>query len=468
MKTGKWCYFLPVIGVMFGLWYVRTAFVDVVYSDYIRLVNSYLPDVWNPDKFFVGDILTRIPVNYVARIINVTFFDYSIRFDQTLGILFLGVSAVQIAAYCVRRGIPGMWALSLMVLIFSLNKWEMMINGSGWVHFLAFTAFYGHYLVLERVWRGEEKKNDHIWLLILPWIVTVGVAGPYCAVYTAVLLLAYGFRMAFMKVKEGKWEKRYLLYEISALIPLLLYMWSSSLAEPEKLGVAQVPLMTQLLDTPGFFLRFFIKSFSSMVIGVECAQALFSSNLPYMVLGILVMAGYGLALWQQWRYKLYEETIFPLMLLCAGGLNHILILASRWVFLREDYGMSSRYALQFQAGVLGMLLTFGLGWRKMAAESESAGISAGKALSRFFMMGITVLLLTGNLYTTAEEVKKAPIRKEYCMQRAELALDFENRTDEELRANFEYHMSRPEGGREVREALEILKKQRWSIFREQK
>lgn len=42
----------------------------------------------DPDKFFVGDILTRIPLNYVARIINVTFFDYSIRFDQVLGILF--------------------------------------------------------------------------------------------------------------------------------------------------------------------------------------------------------------------------------------------------------------------------------------------------------------------------------------------------------------------------------------------
>lgn len=105
MKTGKWCYVLPVIGAAFGLWYVWAAFADVVYSDYIRLVNSYLPDVWDPDKFFVGDILTRIPLNYVARIINVTFFDYSIRFDQVLGILFLGVSALQITSYCMRQKI---------------------------------------------------------------------------------------------------------------------------------------------------------------------------------------------------------------------------------------------------------------------------------------------------------------------------------------------------------------------------
>ena len=160
MKTGKWCYLLPVIGVVFGLWYVRSAFVDVVYSDYIRLVNSYLPDVWDPSKFFVGDILTRIPLNYAARIVNVTFFGYSIRFDQTLGIIFLGVSALQITAYGVRQNIGAVWIISLMAVIFSLNKWEMMINGSGWIHFLAFAGFYCHYLVLERVWQGggEEKR----------------------------------------------------------------------------------------------------------------------------------------------------------------------------------------------------------------------------------------------------------------------------------------------------------------------
>ena len=38
---------LPLAGILFCLWYVKSATCDVVYSDYIRLVNSYLPDVWN-------------------------------------------------------------------------------------------------------------------------------------------------------------------------------------------------------------------------------------------------------------------------------------------------------------------------------------------------------------------------------------------------------------------------------------
>lgn len=455
MKAGKWCYVLPVMGVVFGLWYVQAAFVDVVYSDYIRLVNSYLPDVWNPDKFFVGDILTRIPLNYGARIINTSFFDYRVRFDQILGILFLGISAAEITVYCIKKEIRVYWICVLMILMFSLNKWEMMINGSGWIHFLAFAGFYWHYLILDRVWEGRERKGDHALLLVLPWAVTLGTAGPYCGSYTAVLLLACGLRIILVRREEGRWERRYFIYGISALIPLFLYMWSSSLAEPEKLGVAQVPLLTQLFDTPGFFVRFLIKSFSSMAVGVESAQAAFAGNGPYLVLGILVMAGYAFALWLQWRHRLYKKTVFPLMLICAGGINHLLVMLSRWVFLREDYGMSSRYALQFQAGLLGVVLTFAL----------AGGMIRGIFVKALMTVMVTAVL-AGNLYTTAEEMRKAPLRKELCQRRAEIALDFENRTDEELRASFEYHMSRPEGGQEVRAALEILKKQQWNIFRQ--
>ncbi|MBO6307310.1 MAG: hypothetical protein J6N70_00440, partial [Oribacterium sp.] len=35
---------LPFLGTIFLLWYIKGASIDVVYSDYIRLINSYLPD----------------------------------------------------------------------------------------------------------------------------------------------------------------------------------------------------------------------------------------------------------------------------------------------------------------------------------------------------------------------------------------------------------------------------------------
>ncbi len=443
---------MPLAGVLFGLWYIRIASADVIYSDYVRLVNSYLPDVWNPSKFLVPDVLTRIPVNYLARIINTSLFHYSVSFDQVLGVLSLGLSGALLMGYCREQRLGAVWVLLITAVLFSLNKWEMMLNGSGWPHFLAFAGFYYHYRVLERVWRGCEKPGDRGKLLWLPWVLILGVTGPYCAIYTVVLLLAYGLKMLLLR-KEGRSRIReYAGYMTAVILPFILYLISNSFAVEDHAGMQDIPLLPQLLETPGYFVRFVVKSFASMVVGAEYAREAFSTNLPYLVLGGLVMAAYLLALWLQWRCRLYEKTIFPLILLGSGGLNHALVTFTRWNFLIEDYGMSSRYALQFQVGILGILLTFALAWR------------SGRAVLRGVMGAMAVLFLAGNVQMTEHELEIAHYRKETCTERARLALDFENRTDDELRENFEYRTSRPESGQAVRSALTILKEQGWNVF----
>ena len=52
---------LPLFGFLFLTAYVRSASADIVYSDYIRLVNTYLENVWSFRPYMHGDILTRIP-----------------------------------------------------------------------------------------------------------------------------------------------------------------------------------------------------------------------------------------------------------------------------------------------------------------------------------------------------------------------------------------------------------------------
>ena len=140
----------------------------------------------------------------------------------------------------------------------------------------------------------------------------------------------------------------------------------------------------------------------------------------------------------------------------------MLILLSRWVYLNENYGMSSRYALQFQTGILGIILTFALAGQRM--KKGKAGFR-GRAAVRAVTVAVTAVILGGNIYTTREELRKAPARAEYCARRAEIALDFENRTDDELRENFEYRTGNPQSGQAVREALTILKENHLNIFR---
>ncbi len=465
MKRRYYYFLLPLLGTVFGLWYIWSASCDVIYSDYIRLVNSYLPDVWNPAKFLVPDVLTRIPANYLERIISVELLGFNTMLDRVLGVAGLGLSAFVMALYCRKKEMNAVWFTLLMVIMFSLNKWEMLVNGSGWAHFIAFAGFYYHYLVMDRFFSGEEKKGDKVRLIALPFVITIFFAGPYCAIYAVTSILAYGFMAVVTYRREKRTDKWYGIYGLSSLASLMLYMWSNSYAVEEHAASAEVGFFTQLADTPGFFIRFFIKSFGSMVIGIEQATASFRTNLPLLTLGLLVIAAYLLALILNFRYRIYEKTLLPLILIAAGGLNHVLIFFSRWIFLNEDYGASSRYALQFQIGILGIVMTFYFAWKLAERERAQALTPVKTGLIKFLAVCFCLLFLCGNCYTTYQEVKKAPYRKAAMEQMEEMALDFENRTDDELREKFEFRRNRPESGAMVRSALQILKENGWNVFR---
>ncbi len=473
-------YLIPLLGTIFCMGYILAASEDVVYSDYIRLVNSYLPDVWDPKTFFVADILTRIPVNFLERIINVTFFGYSITFEMLLGAACHGVAAILLTTYCRERKLGLGWYLFMMVFFFSLNKWEMLTNGTGWCHFLAFAGFYYHYRLWDRVWarqmagrakavktademaaRAQDKK-DRIWLQVLPWLITLGMAGPYCGSYSAVLLLTYGSCFILDWADKKRPDMRHLLYSLHVLLPLGLYLLSSScvVADPaDPMGTGR-SFSQVFQDDPMLFPKFLLKGFASMVMGEEVMMELLADLGKGMLLcylaGLLVLAGYVLALWLQVRGKLYKTTIFPLMLLFGGGLNHLLVLAARWVFERSSYGMSSRYALQYQVGVIGIILTVGLVFGQK--KRERAGMFAEKTMALL----LAAVLLMGNVYTTCEELEKAPYRKWYAKDLQAAALRYEEIEDEELVRLFQYD----HGAEKIRQALSILKEQQWNVYRE--
>ncbi len=535
----KYFYFiLPVLGVLFYLLYLHTAAIDMVYSDYIRLINSYLPDIWDPKKFFVPDLLTRIPVNYLERAINVTFFGYSVTFDRVLSVLCFGVSACIIAGYSYQKQISFGWYAVIMAVMFSLNKWEMLYNGTGWAHFLAFACFYYNYRLLDKVYGNEygaragamtgagstadaERRTgagsgtdtkrrtgagvrSRVLLFILPPIITLGVAGPYCAIYTVTLVLAYLFlflnadkhspassarstkrrvrggclcqwelkaptdrsrsdcvheqvakRIANVRFTKRVWNRCGLILALfDAVIPFLIYLWSNSQAVYEYSGAAGGSLAQNLLKEPVFFIKFLLKSFASMVFGVELIDR-HLTGIPgkaWCLLGLLVILAYFMALWLNFSSGLAERTILPLMLLAGGGMNHLMVLVSRWIFMPNDcYGMSSRYALQYQIGIIGILLTFALVWKEETHK---------KTRRRAAMVLTASVLLAGNLLTTAEEFSFGRHRKSHNLEVKQILMNFEQESEETLKAALEY---RKPG---TREALTILKENGWNIFRE--
>ena len=125
-KLGKRLFYLgiPALGVVFCLYYLKIATTDLAYTDYMRLIVSYLPDVGNPAKFFVPDVLTRVPITYLGRIINVALFHYSPAFDMVLGVLSHGLSALAIAAYCRGKRVIGVDELGGLKVAYIMGETE--------------------------------------------------------------------------------------------------------------------------------------------------------------------------------------------------------------------------------------------------------------------------------------------------------------------------------------------------------
>ena len=454
----KAAYGIPVIlGFLFCLWYIFQASDNVAYSDYIRLINSYLPDVANPDKFFVPDILTRVPVTYLGRIINVRLFGYNTYFDMILGVISLAAGGAALAYYAAgERRVGYAWFLLIQFVYFSLNKWEMMTNGTGWVCFLSISGFIFHFAVLDRVVSEDGAgKKEKLCLFALPPVLTLLVAGPYCGGYSVIALLACGALLVSGYRREKKINRVWLGVAAAVLIPLLLYLWSNSNAVYEHRGaVSNVSILQEFVGDPVFFVRFILKAFASAAVGVAQLQQLEQeSGGPFLlyILGAAVIVLYLLALYLNIRYRLWEKTVFPLLMILSGGFNHLLILAARWIFLNDEYGMSSRYEIQYQMGMIGILLTFSIVWGLKERKLSVPG--------RILVICFSALVLWGNAWTTSAEIRTAPFRKSYLQTSRELGLHYRTAGDEEL------EMYLHSDADDIRSAMQILEENNLNIFR---
>jgi hypothetical protein len=458
---------IPVLGLLFLLWYIRSAGADVVYSDYIRIIDEYLPDVSDLSRLRVPDILTRIPASFAARAFNVRTFGFSVTFDRMLTLAGMGLIALVLYFYMYRHRIGIFWQLMTGIILFSLNKWEILLNGTAWAHVVSFGLFFLNYQLIDLLWTGEADAKQELMLMLMPFLWLL-FAGEYIASYacTMILICLLGILTGGANSWAGKGEKGMFVGILSmTLAALLLYMLSRHYAVWEHAGAADTGIKELVLSQPWFLPRFFIKTFAGTAAGQETLQAFFAGGraLPdtaVMAAGMIVLAAYVFAFILYFAGDMLEKTVFPLILLISGLMNHILVTAGRWIFLREDYALSSRYAGQFMIGIIGILIVFALYGRddkrvkRRAAQRRKKRIVAAAA-------AVSVFIAAGNCYTTYQEIRKAPYREANYENMAAALLNHEDHTEEDLCRIMEWHKDPAV----LYRAIGILEENRFNVFR---
>lgn len=504
--------FLMALAILF---YVLLSTTDVLYSDYIRLVNSYLGKPFQLGDLLQKDILTRIPLTYFFREINRYSFGYTLIFDRVLGVLGLFLASKPLLLFMRKKQLPFLQQLLLLLLFYSLNKWEMLLNGSGYIHFLAFSVFYDYFYALDQAF---SKKSSLLVLLIYPPFILL-VAGPYClAVFLSCFALFF-----FLALGKKLWDmKGTILLLISNGLCLFLYLLSNHFAVYEYAGAESISLKEVLQNHLLFVVKFIFYGFSSMLISGENLEKLLRDGAiqgkGIVLIGVFVLFFYMfMTLLYLWRFfasskipgnrsfaieskedfsseqgqeeaknqigkssmaaensvETFYFGLLPGLLLLHGLASHALVFLTRYMFLKESYAFQSRYALQYQSALLGAFLIlflwknekrFGSGQkaridRKTSVEQKT-GIGEQIRIDRrqrtaqgrlAFCFLISGIFLLGTLWTDSSEWGKSMYRRERYERMWIYSHDLSAYSDEELEDVFEYR----HGGERIRKAFAI-------------
>ena len=471
--------FVSILCTVFLGFYILSASADIVYSDYIRLTNSYLGEPFSFHDLMTKDILTRIPVSFLFREINIAFFHYSITFDRFLGLFGLFLTSIPLFFFMAKRRIGVFFSISLLLIFYSLNKWEMLLNGSGYAHFLSFALFYlFFYLLSERVGKGSSLLS----LSVFPFLFLL-TGGPYAiAVYGATILsLFFLFLAGKIRDKRGS-----LVLLLSSFVSTFLYFLSNHYAVYEYAGAKSISLKEVLFTKMTFVLKFFGFGFSSLLFSGENLEEWLSSGAvqgkQLFLLGGLILLFFLLMALLFLKDLFFGEKrgekdksltgLFPALLLLHGLLSFALVFLSRYIFLRPEYAVQSRYALQYQSALLGALLLLYLKNTAKAGETErkpedrekdeKAGEKAGpkRALLRIISIGITLLFLGGTLHTAKTELLKAPYRRLHYETMLHSVNRIEEMDEEELERLYEYR----HGKERILQAFSILEERKLNCF----
>ena len=480
--------FLMALAILF---YVLLSTTDVLYSDYIRLVNSYLGKSFQLGDLLQKDILTRIPLTYFFREINRHSFGYTLIFDRVLGVLGLFLASKPLLLFMRKKQLPFSQQLLFLILFYSLNKWEMLLNGSGYIHFLAFSVFYDYFYALDQAF--SQKSSLRVLSIYPPFILLV--AGPYClAVFLSCFALFF-----FLALGKKLWDmKGTILLLISNGLCLFLYLLSNHYAVYEYAGAESISLREVLQNHLLFVVKFIFYGFSSMLVSGENLEALLREGViqgkGVVLLGAFVLFFYiFMTLLYLWRFfassknsgtktfatknkeafssqqrQMAEQKqtdtnaltgenvgesfyfgLLPGLLLLHGLASHALVFLTRYMFLKESYAFQSRYALQYQSALLGAFLLLFL-WKNENRTSlgQKSRTSQGRLV---FCLLISGIFLLGTLWTDSSEWGKSMYRREHYGRMWSYSHDLSAYSDEELEDVFEYH----HGGERIRKAFAI-------------
>lgn len=254
----------------------------------------------------------------------------------------------------------------------------------------------------------------------------------------------------------------------------MLYFKSSSTGEQLlPVGFQDITLKELLINDILFPIKFLICSFASALIGVETLT--FAATVGTMSMKHIYI--FGIIYLMIFLYAFYiivkkllakprvgasyaSQDLFIYYYIIYGLVNFALVFLARYRFVRVDYGMSSRYAIQYMFLTIGILLTLFKHIDTRMGELHEPVLTKKNILSIIISAFFIFVITFGHIITTEDEIFKSENRKLIYGYIENIAINYHDYSDDELMRTFEYFRS-PE---HIKNALKILEDKKLNVF----
>ncbi|MFJ8457683.1 hypothetical protein ACIQ57_01015 [Lysinibacillus xylanilyticus] len=407
------------IAVFFSLYmvYINSTAENVIYMDQIRM-TSLIEKYFNGSLTFLdlwSSYLGHRSLGYhLIFVMNAALFNLNSLIEINISaICLLVVAIILLRSYYLEfndasilkeknnKNVIKVNLITIIIVLFSLNKWETALLGLGLNEYLVNVLFIVMFYLFNQflIHKTMTTKMKIVLFLSLNFsIIFFSLA--YVAPFFFALYLIFIIDFLIKKQEIKSKLPVITIYTINAFLLCLIYLFNINSQSANAKSLSIFEKIFTLIAQPVSVVKFYFYGLSGSVFGVETAQKIIGNNILLM-LGVFVFLFYIISIYLFFRNKLYNINYFPLLLIMYSLTYMGLVLVGRLEY-GELYGLQSRYSLAMMYGLIGIVWIFSLVLKQTTYNFK---------IKIFNFSFITVLILCIML-TNLDEIRKSPYREQ--------------------------------------------------------
>lgn len=461
--------YLNFVVFMFVIYilYLHKATVNVPYSDFWRLINTFA------DKTFQGDLSLidlwashaghRAPIQSLVFILNMKYFYLNTQIEVYAGAVVMAMTCLFIYAMAKKSSIcfekkdvifqflSGVIAL----LVFNFNQWEITTVEFSFACMLRLFLYVVFFFSLDRLLIDTINIKKRIvsislFLVVLALLFSAGYILAFFATISLIIIFNY-----FLKFKEQyKYTKFYLGIIGVMILSIIIYMYKLDM--PYKSTNLFFTLWHGIFD--GSLIKGIGTMLAACLVHIDMLPRL--GTMWQQLIGIVCFLFSLYSLYLYAKFRIYNNTYMPLILIIYSYVSMLLVYSARIGLYDIQYLASSRYVTDTNLGLIGIaLISIECITRKIRLGQEQL-YSIRHILKHISMNGLIIAMISVAVVASGNyEIKKAPYERLFFSNLVCLMQNINTLSDSEL-APFNTNPI------EVRNAVARMQKYKLGIYHE--